>query len=175
MSVAFRQHNREQLCYNDAPFLNDSTDATKIVFYFTAPVQSRAVRERHRRPLRKANCSVLQHFSVSGSIQLVREQPCLWDSSGLVLLHSTKSPSVNVADTGIGTQPQRPKTPWNSTWTDRLKRDLLFYYDKFARPAQHTNTTVVNLALTFRHIGLVGLLTSFPLYKSERSFKLHYV
>jgi hypothetical protein len=72
--------------------------------------------------------------------------------------------TFNVADTG--TLPPRPQGAWNATWTDRLKRDLLLNYDKFARPAQHTNTTVVNLDVTFRHIDLVGLLTSLLPYKN---------
>lgn len=66
----------------------------------------------------------------------------------------------NVADTATGTLPLRTPSAWNATWTDRLKKDLLFSYDKYARPAQHTNTTVVSLHVTFRHIDLVGLLTS---------------
>ncbi|XP_063222311.1 acetylcholine receptor subunit alpha-type acr-16-like [Bacillus rossius redtenbacheri] len=45
-----------------------------------------------------------------------------------------------------------PKQPWNATWTDKLKRDLLRNYDKFARPAAHNTTTTVSLRITFRHI-----------------------
>ncbi|KAJ4444374.1 hypothetical protein ANN_06166, partial [Periplaneta americana] len=56
--------------------------------------------------------------------------------------------------TGTGTLPPRPPGAWNATWTDRLKRNLLLNYDKFARPAQHTNTTVVNIGMTFRHVAL---------------------
>lgn len=67
--------------------------------------------------------------------------------------------SAAVTDTGTGTGslPPRPPGAWNATWTDRLKRDLLLNYDKFARPAQHTNTTVVNLGMTFRHVALEEL------------------
>ena len=66
---------------------------------------------------------------------------------------------IDVPDTlgsATGTLPPRPASAWNATWTDRLKRDLLLNYDKFARPAQHTNTTVVKLDLTLRHISLVS-------------------
>uniref|UniRef100_A0A171B4X6 Acetylcholine receptor subunit alpha-type acr-16-like protein n=1 Tax=Triatoma infestans TaxID=30076 RepID=A0A171B4X6_TRIIF len=35
-----------------------------------------------------------------------------------------------------------------------MKRDLLHSYDKFARPIQHTNTTVVDIDLEIRHIDL---------------------
>ncbi|XP_034936490.1 acetylcholine receptor subunit alpha-like 1 isoform X2 [Chelonus insularis] len=43
---------------------------------------------------------------------------------------------------------------WNATWTDKLKRDLLFKYDKFARPAQHYNTTRVYFGMTIFHISM---------------------
>ncbi|KAK0089728.1 hypothetical protein PV325_005875 [Microctonus aethiopoides] len=43
---------------------------------------------------------------------------------------------------------------WNATWTDQLKRDLLLKYDKFARPAQHYNTTRVNFGMTIFHISV---------------------
>ncbi|XP_073972910.1 acetylcholine receptor subunit alpha-like isoform X2 [Rhodnius prolixus] len=43
---------------------------------------------------------------------------------------------------------------WNATYTDLLKRDLLNSYDKFARPIQHTNTTVVDIDLEIKHIDL---------------------
>lgn len=45
-----------------------------------------------------------------------------------------------------------PKPIWNATHTDKLRRDLLLNYDKFARPAQHYNTTTVKFGLTIRHI-----------------------
>jgi hypothetical protein len=70
--------------------------------------------------------------------------------------------ALTVADTGTATLSPRSPGAWNATWTDRLKKDLLSSYDKFARPAQHTNTTVVSMHVTFRHIDLVGLLTSLP-------------
>lgn len=46
------------------------------------------------------------------------------------------------------------KPLWNATVTDRLKHELLLHYDKFARPAQHYNTTTVNVGLTIRHLDL---------------------
>ncbi|KAK9507922.1 hypothetical protein O3M35_007682 [Rhynocoris fuscipes] len=52
--------------------------------------------------------------------------------------------------------------PWNATFTDLLKRDLLHTYDKFARPTQHTKTTVVLIDLVIKHIDLddeKGVLT----------------
>ena len=75
----------------------------------------------------------------------------------------------NVTDGGTGTLAQRPPNAWNDTWTDRLKKDLLFNYDKFARPAQHTNTTVVNLFVIIRHVSLVSVLTSVPPYNNKTS------
>ncbi|XP_075226032.1 neuronal acetylcholine receptor subunit alpha-5-like [Lycorma delicatula] len=44
------------------------------------------------------------------------------------------------------------KNLWNSTYTDQLKHDLLFKYDKFARPAQHFNMTTVKMGLVIKHI-----------------------
>ncbi|XP_037024418.1 acetylcholine receptor subunit alpha-like 2 [Bradysia coprophila] len=46
------------------------------------------------------------------------------------------------------------KPIWNATYTDLLKKDLLIGYDKFARPAQHYNMTVVSVKLTIRHVEL---------------------
>ncbi|XP_043471113.1 acetylcholine receptor subunit alpha-like 1 isoform X1 [Leptopilina heterotoma] len=43
---------------------------------------------------------------------------------------------------------------WNDTWTDKLKRDLLVKYDKFARPAHHFNSTVVTLDIEIHHVSL---------------------
>ncbi|KAH0539576.1 acetylcholine receptor subunit alpha-like 1 [Cotesia glomerata] len=43
---------------------------------------------------------------------------------------------------------------WNATWVDRLKRDLLSKYDKFARPAQHFNATRVFFGMTINHISV---------------------
>lgn len=55
----------------------------------------------------------------------------------------------------VVTTPASPsKPPWNETWTDKLKRHLLEHYDKFARPAQHSNTTVVVVDMTFRHVDM---------------------
>ncbi|NP_001234896.1 nicotinic acetylcholine receptor alpha 11 subunit precursor [Nasonia vitripennis] len=41
---------------------------------------------------------------------------------------------------------------WNETWTDRLKQHLLAKYDKFARPAQHWNTTTVSVKLNVQTV-----------------------
>ncbi|XP_011630950.1 neuronal acetylcholine receptor subunit alpha-6-like [Pogonomyrmex barbatus] len=43
---------------------------------------------------------------------------------------------------------------WNYTWTDRLKQDLFVKYDKFARPTQHFNTTVVNFDIALLYINI---------------------
>lgn len=51
---------------------------------------------------------------------------------------------------------------WNTTWTDKLKRDLLVNYDKFARPSEYYNTTKVSLSLSVKHLDLEesrGVLT----------------
>ncbi|KAJ8939510.1 hypothetical protein NQ318_022227, partial [Aromia moschata] len=45
-----------------------------------------------------------------------------------------------------------PKSLWNFTHTDNLRRDLLHNYDKFARPTQHNNITTVKIGLTIRHV-----------------------
>lgn len=55
-----------------------------------------------------------------------------------------------------------PQPLWNATWIDKLKRDLLLNYDKFARPSEHYNTTKVALSLTVKHLDLEeskGVLT----------------
>ncbi|XP_054261902.1 acetylcholine receptor subunit alpha-like 2 [Macrosteles quadrilineatus] len=60
----------------------------------------------------------------------------------------------------LGDPPPSSPTPpangvthlWNATWTDHLKHDLLMKYDKFARPAQHTNATEVQFGLVIRHV-----------------------
>ncbi|PSN48328.1 hypothetical protein C0J52_03410 [Blattella germanica] len=75
-------------------------------------------------------------------------------SGALLLLLYIAFAAAITDNTGTGTLPPRPPGAWNATWTDRLKRDLLLNYDKFARPAQHTNTTTVRLGMTFRHIAL---------------------
>lgn len=77
------------------------------------------------------------------------------DTSVLLLLLVCISPAFtdNVGSTS-GNLPSRPASAWNATWTDRLKKDLLFNYDRFARPAEHTNWTVVKLDMTLRHVTL---------------------
>ncbi|KAG7206627.1 hypothetical protein KM043_000306 [Ampulex compressa] len=47
--------------------------------------------------------------------------------------------------------PSEQQLMWNETWTDRLKRELFVKYDKFARPTQHYNTTVVSMDLYVLH------------------------
>ncbi|XP_011167167.2 uncharacterized protein LOC105201028 [Solenopsis invicta] len=37
---------------------------------------------------------------------------------------------------------------WNQTWTDKLKQDLFVKYDKYARPTEHFNATVVKFGIT---------------------------
>ncbi|KAF4524650.1 hypothetical protein B566_EDAN013759 [Ephemera danica] len=70
-------------------------------------------------------------------------------------------PLMALAATNTTRRPGELNKPlWNATWTDRLKRDLMLSsltekgYDKFARPAQHTNTTVVTIDLNLKHIDL---------------------
>jgi len=46
---------------------------------------------------------------------------------------------------------------WNQTWTDRLKQDLFVKYDKFARPAQHFNTTMVKFDITLLYVNVVSM------------------
>ncbi|CAB0007534.1 unnamed protein product, partial [Nesidiocoris tenuis] len=41
---------------------------------------------------------------------------------------------------------------WNATNTDRLKKDLLTGYDKFARPTNHSNVTPVDFTFEVTHI-----------------------
>ncbi|EFA02806.1 nicotinic acetylcholine receptor alpha 10 subunit precursor [Tribolium castaneum] len=62
--------------------------------------------------------------------------------------------SSDVAFAGFTTRKLGPQPIWNSTVTDKLRQDLLLNYDKFARPAQHYNTTKVVFGLTIRHIEL---------------------
>lgn len=45
-----------------------------------------------------------------------------------------------------------PKPMWNSTYTDKLRHDLLLNYDKFARPSQHYNVTTVTFGLSIKHL-----------------------
>jgi len=46
---------------------------------------------------------------------------------------------------------------WNQTWTDRLKQDLFVKYDKFARPTQHFNTTMVKFDITLLYVDVVSM------------------
>lgn len=46
---------------------------------------------------------------------------------------------------------------WNQTWTDRLKQDLFVKYDKFARPTQHFNTTVVKFDITLLYVDVASM------------------
>ncbi|XP_063701348.1 acetylcholine receptor subunit alpha-like 1 isoform X2 [Culicoides brevitarsis] len=48
----------------------------------------------------------------------------------------------------------KPQPIWNSTFTDKLKKDLLMNYDRFARPAHHENATNVDIKLSIRHIDI---------------------
>ncbi|XP_047119677.1 acetylcholine receptor subunit alpha-L1-like isoform X4 [Schistocerca piceifrons] len=74
----------------------------------------------------------------------------------LACVFASSSPEIpNTDDT---------KPLWNATWTDKLKRKLLTHYDKFSRPAQHTNATVVKMVLTFRHIELDELKSVMTVY-----------
>lgn len=46
---------------------------------------------------------------------------------------------------------------WNETWTDRLKQDLFVKYDKFARPTEYYNTTVVGFDITILHVDVASM------------------
>ncbi|XP_012266421.2 acetylcholine receptor subunit alpha-like 2 isoform X1 [Athalia rosae] len=59
---------------------------------------------------------------------------------------------------------------WNETWTDHLKRDLLLNYDKFARPAQHHNTTTVTIDLTIRHVAIEELKSMMTVHAWVKMF-----
>uniref|UniRef100_A0A336MAL3 CSON014484 protein n=1 Tax=Culicoides sonorensis TaxID=179676 RepID=A0A336MAL3_CULSO len=48
----------------------------------------------------------------------------------------------------------KPQTSWNATFTDKLKKDLLMNYDRFARPSHHENATNVDIKLSIRHIDI---------------------
>ncbi|XP_012217863.1 neuronal acetylcholine receptor subunit alpha-10 isoform X2 [Linepithema humile] len=56
----------------------------------------------------------------------------------------------NIVLYASGTPERSPM--WNQTWTDRLKADLFVKYDKFARPTQHFNSTVVDFDITILYI-----------------------
>uniref|UniRef100_A0A0K8TB30 Neurotransmitter-gated ion-channel ligand-binding domain-containing protein n=2 Tax=Lygus hesperus TaxID=30085 RepID=A0A0K8TB30_LYGHE len=43
---------------------------------------------------------------------------------------------------------------WNATSTDKLKRDLLMGYDKFARPTNHTKITPVDFNFHVAHVNI---------------------
>ncbi|KAF2899333.1 hypothetical protein ILUMI_06838 [Ignelater luminosus] len=45
-----------------------------------------------------------------------------------------------------------PKPIWNETHLDKLKRDLLMNYDKYARPEHHEDPTNLNVAISIFHI-----------------------
>lgn len=45
-----------------------------------------------------------------------------------------------------------PKPIWNETHLDRLKKDLLMNYDKYARPENHEDQTHVDIAVSIFHI-----------------------
>lgn len=64
---------------------------------------------------------------------------------------------------------------WNSTWTDKLKRDLLLNYDKFARPAQHSNTTTVTLDPTVHHVELVRKFERWKYKQKTLTFHLNFL
>lgn len=57
---------------------------------------------------------------------------------------------------------------WSATGTDRLKRDLLKNYDKFARPAENNATTPCTIGLTIRHIDVDETRSIMTLYSWVR-------
>ncbi|XP_060531973.1 acetylcholine receptor subunit alpha-type acr-16-like [Cylas formicarius] len=73
---------------------------------------------------------------------------------GLVIFSVSVFTILGYVQCGFMTTKIGPQPIWNSTFTDKLRRDLLLNYDKFARPAQHYNTTRVKLGMSIRHIEL---------------------
>lgn len=61
---------------------------------------------------------------------------------------------------------------WNSTWTDKLKRDLLTNYDKFSRPVEHYNQTIVTVGINVRHIEFDANKPVFTVYGWFQMVKL---
>ncbi|CAH1173693.1 unnamed protein product [Phaedon cochleariae] len=57
-------------------------------------------------------------------------------------------------ESGFTTTKIGPQPIWNSTYTDKLRHDLLLNYDKFSRPAQHYNKTTVQFGMSIRHIDM---------------------
>ena len=53
---------------------------------------------------------------------------------------------------------------WSATATDRLKRDLLKNYDKFARPAEPNATTACSIGLTVLHLEVDEIRSVMTLY-----------
>ncbi|KAG5881485.1 hypothetical protein JTB14_029152 [Gonioctena quinquepunctata] len=65
---------------------------------------------------------------------------------------------------GFTTTKIGPQPIWNSTHTDKLRQDLLLNYDKFARPSQHFNTTMVQLGMVIRHVEVNELKSSLTVH-----------
>nr|CAI5817620.1 unnamed protein product [Callosobruchus analis] len=69
-----------------------------------------------------------------------------------------------VVEAGFTTTKISPRPIWNSTDTDKLRKDLLLNYDKFARPAQHFNATAVRFGLSILHVEANEFKSTFTVY-----------
>lgn len=58
----------------------------------------------------------------------------------------------------------RPQPLWNSTYTDKLRQDLLLNYDKFARPAQPDEQITVRFGFTVRHVDVNEMKSTFTVH-----------
>ncbi|XP_046387407.1 acetylcholine receptor subunit alpha-like 1 [Ischnura elegans] len=88
-------------------------------------------------------------------------------SSCILLLlapHPTAAEEPAPPAAAAAAEPSSYPGRWNATWTDRLKKDLLTSYDKFVRPAEHTNVTVVSIDLTLRHVEMDELKAMMTVY-----------
>jgi len=48
------------------------------------------------------------------------------------------------------------KQHWNDTWTDKLRRDLLRFYDRHSRPVISDNLTNVTVNTVLKYVDLVS-------------------
>nr|CAH7738580.1 unnamed protein product [Callosobruchus chinensis] len=69
-----------------------------------------------------------------------------------------------VVEAGFTTTKISPRPIWNSTDTDKLRKDLLLNYDKFARPAQHFNATAVRFGLSILHVEANEFKSTFTVF-----------
>lgn len=48
---------------------------------------------------------------------------------------------------------------WSDTWTDKLRRDLLRFYDRHSRPVISNNMTNVTVNTVLKYVDLVSIPT----------------